>query len=108
MIPPCDRPLATTSQFRAAVRQILHTFTGRTYTDKTKANRPSSRNAKQPTVDNGTRYVLCYTEHPSAKAIEAIEFILWSQGVTANTRGCAVGTRGTCVMPLNLKEKQNV
>lgn len=107
MIPHCDRPLATTSQFRSAVRQILHTFTGRTYTDKTKANRPSSRYAKQPSVDNGTRYVLCYTERPSPKAIETIEFILWSQGVTAKSRGCAVGVRGTCMISPK-KENKNV
>jgi hypothetical protein len=103
-IPACDRPLATTTQFRAAVRRILGTTPWSPksggYTDRP----PRQRSL----VDNGHRYVLCYTGSPTEKDIEAIEFVLWAQGVTAKTRGCSVGVRGNCVMPSNLKEKQNV
>ena len=95
-----DRPLATTTQFRAAVRRVCNVFRGG-YTDAPKGQRT-------PETDKGKRYVLMHTSRAVREDFVAIEFILWSQGVTANTRGCSTGVRGTCVLSNFNKEKQNV
>ena len=87
-IPSLDRPLATTKQFRDAVRQVL-TDVAVIYTDKPKCAYK---------VDNGRRNLLLSTGPRTEKDIEAIEFILWAQGVTAHTRMGSIGIRGTCFL----------
>lgn len=85
-----ERPLATTKQFHNAVKRILPTAST-LYTDSPKGQRT-------PETDKGKRYVLMTTGHRTEKDLESIEFILWSQGVTANTRQCTHGVRGTCIL----------
>lgn len=89
-----DLPLATTRQFRAAVKQVMSNYYKPGYTDKTRFGRPSGNRTDDP-----KRYVMCYTSRPTNNELEAIEFILWTQGVTANTRRGNIGIRGTCVIP---------
>jgi len=81
-----DRPLATTKQFRAAVRSIIHERIAYTYTDKALSSKKKRYVAFWPIYD--------ITE----KQIENIEFILWGQGVTANTRLGDRALRGTCII----------
>ena len=79
--------LATTKQFWAALRAVGCTG-GKGYTDPDPRNRTSK-----------IRYPakwLCRNRTP--QAIEQIEFILWSQGVTARTRFGADSIRGTCIL----------
>lgn len=86
-----NRPLATPKQFRAAVKQVMPRVGPHSYTDCP----PNQRGSK----DVGERYVTLRSIS-TPDQIEAIEFILWSQGVTANTRTGEGGIyiRGTCVM----------
>ena len=84
-----NRPLATTKQFRAACKQVLGgSLRGKTtYTDKYKYSPFSDK-----------RYVAYWYVKVSDSQIEDVEFILWSQGVTADTRLGYRGLRGTCVL----------
>ena len=95
-IPALDRPLATTKQFREAVRRV-NGWARTIYTDKPKSAYK---------VDNGRRNVLISTSSHSASTIEAVEFVLWAQGVTAHTRWGCLGLRGTCF--LEPEKRQNV
>lgn len=82
-----NRPLATTKQFRAAVKQVAPSKVSSSgYTDR-------------PRVSMGDkRYVKIYTYRLSKTELDSIEFVLWAQGVTANTRQCTHGVRGTCIL----------
>jgi hypothetical protein len=92
-----NRPYATTKQFRAAVKRVMSRVGSHSYTDCPVGQRGGK--------DVGKRYVTLRSK-PTQSEIEAIEFILWSQGVTANTRSGAGGVyiRGTCILA---KDKQN-
>lgn len=91
-----NRPLATTTQFRAAVKQIVtERFSDWNYTDKPRS---------EFVYDSGKRYVkISSIKRETMADIEAIEFILWAQGVTAHTRLCTSGVRGTCILPKKVR-----
>jgi hypothetical protein len=87
--------LATTKQFRDAARAVFSNgyngqLLGRhSYTDRDRSVR-----------DNGVRYV-SYAQRYIAneKIVKSIEFLLFAQGVTANTRVSKAGyLKGTCVL----------
>ena len=85
-----NRPLATTMQFRAAVKRVSETYRAG-YTDA-----PAGLRGEK---DNGKRYVFGRCSVETDKEVEAIEFILWAQGVTAHTRLAGHGgVRGTCMI----------
>lgn len=94
-------PLATTKQFRKAVRAVIpkERFYGATFTD-----RPRIKDAAYNRINPDKRYVKLGAM-VTFREIESIEFILWTQGVTAYTRQCPHGRniRGTCV--IHKKEK---
>lgn len=101
MIPTCNRPPATTLQFRAAVRHVVG---NRIWLNCGHTDIPHRYTAE----NTSKRYVKLYANNITDKDVELIEFVLWSQGVTANTRlrgGNRV--RGTCIIPPK-KEKENV
>lgn len=84
-------PLATTKQFHAAVRAVISSqrFYGQSYTDKI-------RFCKAPVTDK--RYVKHTVMGVTENDIKAVEFALWIQGVTANTRKGFSCIRGTCLI----------
>jgi hypothetical protein len=83
-------PLATTKQFRAAVRQVMN---GKLQNKATYTDKPAHLvKSKYDT----TRYVSYWLVKCTSEQIDQIEFILWCQGVTANTRNGRFSIRGTC------------
>ena len=85
-------PLASTRQFRNAVRTVLskdrfHTLN---YTDT-----PPTVNGSR---EHSKRYVMMGVQYITPEEVRGVEFILWCQGVTAKTRIGFVCVRGTCVM----------
>lgn len=90
-------PLATTKQFRNAVKQIIPRYKvyGKTYTDRPRIN-----------VKTGEKRYVKICASATFRDIENIEFILWTQGVTAHTRHSSNGRdlRGTCI--ISKKEKE--
>jgi hypothetical protein len=81
--------LATTKQFRSAVRSCVKVTPGcHTYTDSSRVN-PGDK-----------RYVKFLTwRELSDDVISNIEFVLFSNyGATANTRASRSGVVGTCVL----------
>jgi hypothetical protein len=83
-----DLPTATTKQFRNAVKSVLGGGHGGGWTDKPRWTKMST----------SLRYVKMPYFRIEDDKIKSIEFILWAQGVTANTRLASFGIRGTCVL----------
>ena len=80
--------MATTMQFRNAVKTVMGAENcSRGYTDK-----PSNDHKSK------IRYVKVQCTNRTHEKLKAINFILWAQGVTADTRDGEYGWRGTCVM----------
>ena len=87
--------LATTKQFRSAVKAVFSDgYNGQllpqhSYTDRDRSIR-----------DNGIRYISYRQRYIAGEQIvKDIEFLLFAQGVTANTRISNNGyLKGTCVL----------
>ena len=85
--------MATTMQFRNAVKAVMGAENcSKGYTDKPSNNHKSK-----------IRYVKVQCTGRTCEKRKAINFILWAQGVTADTRDSTYGWRGTCIM-----EEKNV
>ena len=83
-----DYKMATTKQFRDAVKTVFGAENcGKGWTDK-----PSND------LKSKIRYVKITCTNRTDEKIKAINFILWAQGVTANTRDGSFGFRGTCYL----------
>lgn len=86
--------LATTKQFRFAVKSVLRSrlTSQQTYTDKMRASWHND--------DDQRRYVKIYGMCLTKQDVDAVEFILWVSGVTAKTRIGQDGRslRGTCLV----------
>jgi hypothetical protein len=82
-------PLATTKQFHSAVRAVIHSdrFYGKSYTDGTYRHDVGDK-----------RYVMHNVMNITEDDVKNVEFVLWSQGVTANTRLGYSAIRGTCLI----------